>query len=111
MVDDDRGKNKMNDKKLNRTATVFQLAWMAVVVVLGAGKAFYDINDGKKQDDLIREEIEVLKTSVKEEHQLNIKSDKDIAVIKSELEAVRRQNSVLLIKMDELYKMMIDKKP
>ena len=91
----------INDKKLNRTATLTQLLWMLIVVVAGGSKAFYDISSNSQ-------EINILKQDVKEGHQLDIKNDKDIAVIKSELEAVRRQNSVLLIKMDELYKMMIN---
>lgn len=94
----------INDKKLNRTATLTQLVWMAIVAVAGGSKAFYDISSNSQ-------EINILKQDVKEGHQLDIKNDKDIAVIKSELEAVRRQNSVLIIKLDELYKMMINKQP
>lgn len=91
----------INDKKLNRTATLTQLVWMAIVAVAGGSKAFYDISSNSQ-------EINILKQDVKEGHQLDIKNDKDIAVMKSQMEAIRRQNSVLLIKIDELYRLQIE---
>ena len=80
---------------------------LAVVVLsvfaLGC-KVYYDVNANHTR-------LEAQQRVIEQSNAISIENDKEFAVISAQLEAIRRQNTALIIKLDDVYKMILKRGP
>jgi predicted amino acid racemase len=96
-------------KWANKNINIFQLLILLVGIVAGAAKMYHDLASHKEQVDSNKIQIAELKKKAIEDNKIINELKTNTAVMRSEIEGIRRQNTALLIKFDKLYDKLIDK--
>ena len=100
----------MSKESLEKTVNISALIKCIIAVIAVGGKIYYDVYTSKEKIELLKVSHETQKASVEEQKTAIIEMDKVQAVMKEKVEAVGRQNTAIIIKIDEVYKLLLEEK-
>ena len=97
-------------KWASKNINLLQMVILIIGLVAGAFKIYHDLATQRDQVVTNKEQIYELKKKASEDNKIINELKTNSAVMRSELEGVRRQNTALLIKVEKIYDLMIDKR-